>query len=439
MQNGLTLRPMKPMIQNMIELIIIFTALLLSSCESVEPIQLNHYPVIQSFGVQGSGVRVGRVATLYCKVTDEDLDSLIYIWTAPTGTIWGSGGTVSWKAPNEIARYPIYCRVEDEWGAYAEINFEVQVFPAESFSWEWTIYNSSNTDLPVYSIDYIWSVAIDGLDHTWIGDEIGDLLKFDGTNWSNWKLYNDATELISIDIDGENSVWTTGGPLTKLDGETITRFSRPNEYPPRNAVIDQDDNIWVAISGLSGPSKFDGTDWTDYDLLGLPSAIDLAIDRQGDIWYTADSALVHYDQTDWVIIEGPVPQWNKSIAIDKDNQIWVATKSHELAMYDQSGWTFIPTPFDNSDAFINDLIVDAENNIWCACDGGLAILDARLAKSFGIEAWHTVLTADNSPIPDGYVSSLAFDSRGNLWGGVHAYGASGPGGGGLFMISLSND
>jgi len=417
------------------------------ACEETEQIIPNHSPEIVSFGVMGTGVQSGEFATVFCTVSDEDNDSLSYSWTSPVGLFAGSGDTVYWRAPTEISQYPIYCRVEDGHGGYIEVNFDVQVFPNMLFSDSvWTVYNSSNTDLPPFYIDYLSSIVVDRFDQIWMGDYNGRLYKFDGFSWHSQDFYIGSLDLISIDIDALTRSWivSEGGHLVMFDGSIATSYSRYGQDPryrkhAGNVVIDEDDNIWVSYWDSSGPSMFDGSSWLDFDSLGLPAAMDIAIDRHGDIWYTADSALVQYDHNNWTIFEGPVPQWKQSIAIDQKDRIWVATENHELAMFDRVKWTYLPTPFDGNEGWINDLTIDNEGNVWCACDGGIAILDGQRVNSLGSEAWITILTPENSPLPDGWINSLSIDNHGNIWGGAHAYGASGPGGGGLFKIDRSND
>jgi hypothetical protein len=424
------------------QLWIILSLLWFFACEQTEQGIPNHNPELISFGLLSSGVQAGGFATLFCAVSDPDNDSLSYHWTSPAGSFAGSGDTVFWRAPLEISRYPISCQVDDGQGGYIEVDFSVQVFPNLLFPENsWTIYNSSNTDLPPYSIDYLWSVQVDRFGQVWMGDHNGRLHKYDGERWQTWPIPAANSEsLHSIDIDLNDHLWIIleVGVLVEFDGENSVSHHRSQIYA-NNVVIDQNNNPWVAFWNFSGPSKFDGSNWQDFSSSGLPCPMDIAIDALGDIWYIADSALVHYDHMSWTIIEGPVPQWKQSIAIDKENRIWVATETHELAMYDHVGWTYFRTPFEGNDGWINDLMIDEDNNIWCACDGGIAILDGNMTASVENNAWRTVITSDNSPIPDGWISALTLDLEGNVWGGVHAYGASAPGGGGLFKIDRFHD
>lgn len=401
--------------------------LALLTCEETEPLKPNHNPEIVKFGLLGTGVQAGHFATLICVVEDEDHDSLEYFWSAPEGTFYGSGDTVSWRAPLEISLYPIYCRVEDGHGGYVEVNFHVQVYPNMIFSESaWTIYTPNNSGL---DNGYLWAVAVDENDQIWLGDDAGLLTHFDGVDWQSWRVNN--TETMTIDFDNLNNVWVcANGVVAQFDGTTISYHQTQRRYA-NNITIDPMDNIWVSYSGWdTAPSKFDGTNWTNFDSLGIPYAFDIAIDHNNHIWYTADSALVHYDHDNWIVHEGPTPGWHRSIAIDSQNHIWVATNTHEVAMYDHTGWTYIPSPF--SSGHIHDIVVDDDDNVWVAYELGIAILNAEIAKVAGVGAWQTILTPDNSPLPPGGgVTSLYFDSRGHVWGTQYYAG--------VFKIDLSND
>lgn len=397
---------------------------LIMGCEEEQP-QWNHAPEIQSYGPLGIGVAAGQIDTLVCFATDEDGDSLTYTWFAPVGPIYGSGDTVFWVAPEEVSLYPIYCRVEDGKGGYAEASCNIQVFPNMLFSENvWTFYTTINSGL---DNEYLWTVAIDGNDEVWTGDDNGLLTHFDGLSWKSWRIHQD--ELISIDFDSQNNVWMcAAGVVSKFSAGEISYYESQRRYA-NSIAIDSEENIWVAYPG-EGLSKFDGSNWIHFDSLGLPSPWGLAIDNNNHIWYTADSGLVQYDHTDWIVHEGPTPRWQGSIAIDSQNRIWMATNSNDLALFDHTGWKFFPSPFPSGD--LNSIVIDNADNIWCSYDSGIAILNGRLANFADFAAWQTILTPDNSPLPQyGQVSSLAFDSKGDVWGTLYYSG--------LFKITLADE
>jgi ligand-binding sensor domain-containing protein len=51
----------------------------------------------------------------------------------------------------------------------------------------WTVYNTSNSGLPLTMLS---SIAIDGEGNKWIGTYGGGLAKFDGVNWTVYNTSN---------------------------------------------------------------------------------------------------------------------------------------------------------------------------------------------------------------------------------------------------------
>jgi hypothetical protein len=100
---------------------------MLHTCED-ETYQPNHHPEILSIGQLGYGIPILWNDTLVCLARDEDNDELAYEWTAYAGSLTGSGDTVIWHAPGEVAIYPIECRVIDGKGGYDEAKTMIQVF-----------------------------------------------------------------------------------------------------------------------------------------------------------------------------------------------------------------------------------------------------------------------------------------------------------------------
>ncbi len=86
------------------------TATLANGFTFVAPTGTNQAPVIESLTAQGSAYAneppsfadLGQSLTLAATVTDNETapSALIYQWSAPTGTISGSGETVTWTAPS---------------------------------------------------------------------------------------------------------------------------------------------------------------------------------------------------------------------------------------------------------------------------------------------------------------------------------------------------
>ncbi|MFY9308434.1 MAG: T9SS type A sorting domain-containing protein [Bacteroidia bacterium] len=114
----------------------------------------------------------------------------------------------------------------------------------------WTIYNTTNSLLPT---NYISSFTIDSLNNIWFSNGNFGLYKFDLTNLTNHphptlNLYS-SDGVLTKDIDG--SIWQyTLGNLIHFDGTNWTTFSADNSPLPnfsnvRALSIDKYGNKWV--------------------------------------------------------------------------------------------------------------------------------------------------------------------------------------------------
>ena len=96
-----------------------------------------------------------------------------------------------------------------------------------------------------------------------------------------------------------------------------------------------------------------------------------------------------------------------SIAFDKQGNAWIGTfkqglikySSNEAIVYNSSN-SILP---DNS--VIHDIAVDNMDNIWIGCEG--------LIKYDGTN--FVQYNSTNTPIPEDFVSSIAIDSKDNIW------------------------
>lgn len=106
----------------------------------------------------------------------------------------------------------------------------------------------------------------------------------------------------------------------------------------------------------------------------------------------------------------------KNIVFDAQNNIWIGTSGHGVAVLDASetNWTFYNK--DNSGLpgnVVNSLLWENDKVLWLGTDRGVARYDGA--------SWRTY-TPDNSDMPDEYITSLEMDASGNLWIGTYNMG-----------------
>lgn len=85
-----------------------------SAALRIEVVQsINHDPVITGMEAAPRKIDLGLSSSLTCWASDEDGDSLSYLWESNFGTIVDSGSTAVWTAPNVEGNYYIRCTVND--------------------------------------------------------------------------------------------------------------------------------------------------------------------------------------------------------------------------------------------------------------------------------------------------------------------------------------
>lgn len=212
-----------------------------------------------------------------------------------------------------------------------------------------------------------------------------------------------------------------------------TVASTSNQLPGNevNAIaIDAQGNKWFGTA--DGVSKFDGTNWTNYDTLnsGLLSDIvtSIAIDAQGNKWFGASDpywlggerkhGVSKFDGSTWTsytksdgLINGNV----NAIAIDSHGNKWFGTDGG-VSKFDGVTWT----NYTSSDGLLNNQVtsiaIDTHGNKWFGTGSGVS--------KFNDTIWTTYDTT-NSGLHGQVVSSVAIDDQGNTWIGTFDWGYHG--------------
>jgi len=76
-------------------------------------VRSNQRPVINSIKAEPSKLIPSGVSTITCLASDPDGDTLVYSWSATSGSISGVGNIVTWKAPNIDGKFVINVVVDD--------------------------------------------------------------------------------------------------------------------------------------------------------------------------------------------------------------------------------------------------------------------------------------------------------------------------------------
>jgi len=218
-----------------------------------------------------------------------------------------------------------------------------------------------------------------------------------GSMWLSFTSANglNSSQVKSIDEDANGGIWvgTTQG-VSHFDGANWTSFSSPDlHWSGVNATaFDSNGDAWFA-SPLGGITHFDGTTFTPYDTSnGLLSQFvtALLIDDQDNKWVGTSSGMSVLDATNTsftqhtrMYIMPPPDTLNPvvDIVMDSQERIWTAIYVGYLAvggvaMWDGNQWI----DFDVSDGLVGPnvkgLAIDSQDNIWVATSTGVSKISA---------------------------------------------------------------
>ena len=237
----------------------------------------------------------------------------------------------------------------------------------------------------------------------------------------------------------------------------------------RAVAFDSLQNAWIGTFN-GGVAKFDGTNWTVYDISNsmLPDNFvkTLAFDSLGSLWIGTGYGLAKFDGTNWLVFNqsnsllqsdnigaihpssnnrvfvgtingglaivdndtikdvytiangSGIPD-NSQVGFDEDSSgnVWMATPANAIVVYRiVGGWfwyyqgnSLIPTNSLSSLLFNHD-----ESALW------LGTLDSGIVKRTGVV--YQSYTTVNSPMPDNHVQCIALDSNNVLWIGTASQG-----------------
>lgn len=88
---------------------------------------LNQAPVISAVTPAPASILTGAASAITCAASDPDGDSLVYAWSAASGTISGSGSSITWTAPSTPGVYTITVVVTDGYGGSVQNSTNVTV------------------------------------------------------------------------------------------------------------------------------------------------------------------------------------------------------------------------------------------------------------------------------------------------------------------------
>lgn len=304
---------------------------------------------------------------------------------------------------------------------------------------------------------YVTAILQDSKGFIWFGTLDG-VNKYDGYKFTSYRSNaadknsissNHINEIIE---DSKGNIWiATSKGLNKFnrEKENFTRYL-PNKTDPHaissgsviSIVEDAQGNLWVGCSGdgkakgglnLYEPKKNQFTFYGSKSSDALESFVttDLLIDSYQNLWISHQNGLDVFDLRNKIFTDhyehvttdkGSLAATNvKSIYLDSNDNLWVATRTAGLDKFDYSTKTFLHYRHKAGDA--NSLPSDAVlsvaednlKNLWIGTENsGLSILNPNTMKFDN----HLNDPNDDASLHNNFIQKICRDAKGGMWLGT---------------------
>lgn len=323
-----------------------------------------------------------------------DRDGVVWIATGSNGlvrfdgTTWRTFATADIAVPDP-AFPPLVTAIatDDKHNIHIGCENGYGIFDGKQMQW----YGYTGSDFSVRSL------AVDPQGTTWIV--------------ANTNNQTPGAPLARVDIgdqyahctftDKSGTVWIgADNGVVACDQMIQTHFT-----PSNSGMMNQctaiaeapDGSLWFGTE--NGVVRYDGGTWTQYHKQDIPvlrtvKCTVMAVDRAGNLWIgngrERGSALVKFDGNEWTgynVLNGTFPLYTiSSLAVDKNGILWVAAlpsvssnrpadrEKGGLARFDGNVWSTWLYTDDGSplpSPLLTSLVVDAHNDLWIGTGAGL--------------------------------------------------------------------
>ena len=277
----------------------------------------------------------------------------------------------------------------------------------------------------------ILDILVDGSD-LWIAGDAG-VIKYDKTTGKQI-IHNPFTGAFSysktalkLAKDHEENIWATSvhHGIAKFSKDVWTRYSESQGDFPIDQwnfaiVVDKDNNKW--IGNCMYLVKSDNEKWKKWSPETMECEYSsqffitaMALDHDGILWIGGDSyscgSFGKFTENGFEFYNMEYPDWIvhvNSIAIDKENSVWIGMSWGGLSKYDRQQFTTYTTENSNiPDNNVYDIKMDKEGNLWLACSTYLVKFDGA------------TFTKYEHPDIQSFIHCLAIEDNGDIWVGTH--------------------
>ncbi|WP_188460409.1 two-component regulator propeller domain-containing protein [Marivirga lumbricoides] len=221
--------------------------------------------------------------------------------------------------------------------------------------------------------------------------------------------------------DKQGNLWFASNAVgvSRYDGNRLTYFSDKQGLigsQVTGIVEDREGNMWFSTNG--GVSKYDGkafTNFTTQNGLSSDRVWSIFHDSKGIIWAGTAKGLSRYD--DGKFKSFPIPNHPqsvvRSIAEDKQGNLWFGTDGEGVFKYDGNSFTAITPTDELSDKHVMSILADSKGNIWIGTRfGGISKYDGQSFVNY---------STDNG-IGNNEVCTIYEDRKGSIWFSAEGFG-----------------
>ena len=276
---------------------------------------------------------------------------------------------------------------------------------------EWVNYNKQNGTL---SGDLVKDIAVCPDGELLVLNSSGVNL-FDGTNWRDYGQGWGYGNAEAVACSAHNDFWVAHYEgVSHFDGTAWQTFTvkeslatDPEAYESVNDIaIAPDGAVWVVT--VNSIAVFAKEKWTVYEEgTGFDDRYffeKIAFDSRGDPWIVSSSGLHHRGGRSWDFYPSAEYATPQSIAVDRQNRIWVGTLSRGLLLFENESWlTFTPQNTALASYNVSALAIDQVDRVWVGTTWGLHVIEG--------ETW-TVYQMSNSDLTDDNIVAIAVAGAG---------------------------
>ncbi|MBI1287923.1 MAG: hypothetical protein GC178_10120 [Flavobacteriales bacterium] len=235
----------------------------------------------------------------------------------------------------------------------------------------------------------------------------------------NFKTYTSKNGLGSSIIncifqDSRGDIWfgTQSGGVSRFNGSTFRSFTKANGLVGNDVTCvseDRNGNVWIGTS--EGVSKFDGTNFTNYnDSSGLAvkrGIYSIYVDDGNVVWFgSRGGGLIRFDENGFKAFgkDDGLPSDNVfSITQTKDKRMWLAC-SKGVASYD--GTSFETYAISEGKTYFT-VAKGANGNVWFGGTPGNGVLHYHNGKFQQLEL--------PKEVAGDFIGSIVEDIQGRVW------------------------